>query len=242
MKITRGSNHCVIQSDGQLTEILTFEEQERTMTNPVTLQDIQLRKILALPHPEFLPQVFYTFLGRDPDPVGLLHYAARLQKKISRTQILIEIRSSDEGKARASSAPCRELDAITRRYQLLKKLPGGYWRWRFLPRLEPFYMRDDAFPWVEWAATYSSHAPTHVAQPVEFEHRIMELQDQIKNFKANVEKNMERLSTQGMSVETLLPLKPTLAYHDIPSPSLENIPHAARSIYLQILVRFNKCV
>ena len=213
------------------------------MTNPVTLQDIHLRKILALPYPEFLPQAFYTFLGRDPDPVGLLHYAARLAKKISRTQILIEIRSSDEGMARAPSVPCRELDAITRRYQLLKKLPGGYWRWRFLPRLEPFYMRDEAFPWVEWAATYSSRA-THAcrAPSAEFEHRIMELQDQIKNFKAGLEKSVECLSAQGVSVETLLPLKHALAYHDVPSPSLENIPHAARSVYLQILARFTNCI
>ena len=193
--------------------------------------EINLHQILALPHEEFLPQVFCTLMGRDPDPFGLLHYASRLNKKISRTQIMVEMRSSYEGIAQAHAAPCRELDALTRRYLLLKKLPLGRWRWSFLPQLEPRSVVDHAFHWEQWATAYIQSAAI-TAVPKELERRLDELQVEMERLRGGLRESAERLAEHGASAAASpQALNPT-AHPSIPA---EQLPWAARSIYHQLL-------
>lgn len=53
---------------------------------------------------DFVRVVFQYYLGRDPDPLGLEHYASRLRIGISRQQILIDVARSDEAKLRGKTA------------------------------------------------------------------------------------------------------------------------------------------
>ena len=117
---------------------------------------IDIQRILALPDKEFLPEVFRTLLGRDPDPDGLHYYTNRLQQGISRTLVLLEFRTSAEGKKRAGVLSVPELDALVRRYQFLKQLPLGKWRWLFLPRLEKTAKPDEQnrFRWHQEESTF----------------------------------------------------------------------------------------
>ena len=196
--------------------------------------EINLHQILALPHEEFLPQVFCMLMGRDPDPFGLLHYASRLNKKISRTQIVVEMRSSDEGIAQAHAAPCQELDALTRRYLLLKKLPLGQWRWRFLPRLEPRSVIDNAFHWEQWAAAYIQSA-TITAVPKELERRLDELQVEMESLRGGLGESAERLAEHGASAAARATSQQALNPTAHPPIPAEQLPWAARSIYHQLL-------
>lgn len=98
-------------------------------------EQLDIQRILALPDKEFLPEVFRALLGRDPDPDGLHYYTNRLQQGISRTLVLLEFRTSAEGKRRMGVLSVPELDALVPRYRFLKQLPLGKWRWLFLPRL-----------------------------------------------------------------------------------------------------------
>ncbi len=98
-------------------------------------EQLDIQRILALPDNEFLPEVFRALLGRDPDPDGLHYYTHRLQQGVSRTLVLLEFRTSAEGKKRAGVLSVPDLDTLIPRYQLLKQLPFGKWRWLFLPKL-----------------------------------------------------------------------------------------------------------
>ena len=199
--------------------------------------EINLHQILALPHEEFLPQVFCMLMDRDPDPFGLLHYASRLNKKISRTQIMVEMRSSDEGVAQAHAAPCRELDALTRRYLFLKKLPLGRWRWSFLPQLEPRSVVDDAFHWEQWATAYIQSA-TITAVPKALEQRLDELQVEMERLRTGLCGKTELLAAQDTPAAVLAPLQqaPNSAGEQLISAStVEQLPRSARAIYLQLL-------
>ncbi|MBU2809642.1 DUF4214 domain-containing protein [Acidithiobacillus ferrooxidans F221] len=199
--------------------------------------EINLHQILALPHEEFLPQVFCMLMDRDPDPFGLLHYASRLNKKISRTQIMVEMRSSDEGVAQAHAAPCRELDALTRRYLFLKKLPLGRWRWSFLPQLEPRSVVDDAFHWEQWATAYIQSA-TITAVPKALERRLDELQVEMERLRTGLCGKTELLAAQDTPAAVLAPLQqsPNSAGEQLISASaVEQLPRSARAIYLQLL-------
>jgi len=198
--------------------------------------EINLHQILALPHKEFLPQVFCMLMGREPDPFGLLHYASRLNKKISRTQIMVEMRSSDEGTAQAHAAPCRELDALTRRYLLLKKLPLGRWRWSFLPQLEPRSVVDDAFHWEQWATAYIQSATiTATAVPKELERRLDELQMEMERLRGGLCESAERLAEHDASASALAASQQALNPTAHPPIPAEQLPWAARSIYHQLL-------
>ncbi|UBU62132.1 DUF4214 domain-containing protein [Acidithiobacillus ferrooxidans] len=192
--------------------------------------EINLHQILALPHEEFLPQVFYMLIGRDPDPVGLLHYASRLQKKISRTQVVVEIRNSAEGKEQSSVAPCRKLDILTRRYLFLKRLPLGNLRWRFLPRLEPSYMKDDVFPWIEWASNYIRPTPAQAPVSDELDRQVKELQAAVEHLRTDLARGVAAGSLEHTEQHDLRPC-------NMPPLVLEQLPYGARSIYLQILRR-----
>ena len=202
-------------------------------------REINLHQILALPHEEFLPQVFWALLGRDPDPFGLLHYASRLNKKVSRTQIVVEMRSSNEGIAQAHAAPCRDLDALMRRYLFLKKLPLGRWRWRFLPQIGPRSVVDDAFQWEQWATAYIQSA-TITAVPKALERRLDELQVEMERLRTGMCERTELLAAQDTPAAVLARLQqaPNSAGDQLmPASALEQLPRSARAIYLQLLQR-----
>ncbi|ACK78032.1 DUF4214 domain-containing protein [Acidithiobacillus ferrooxidans] len=196
--------------------------------------EIDLHQILALPHEEFLPQVFCILLGRDPDPFGLLHYALRLNKKISRTQIVVEMRSSDEGIARARAAPCQELDALTRRYLLLKKLPLGRWRWHFLRRLEPRSVADNTFHWEQRATAYVQSAIITTV-PKELDQRLNELQAEMERLRTDLHESGESLAPQVSPSAATPPLEQTLNPAARPFIPAHELPWTARSIYHQLL-------
>ncbi|MCL4526988.1 MAG: DUF4214 domain-containing protein [Gammaproteobacteria bacterium] len=199
--------------------------------------EINLHQILALPHEEFLPQVYCMLMGRDPDPFGLMYYASRLNKKISRTQIVVEIRSSPEGRAQAHAAPCRELDALTRRYLFLKKLPFGQWRWSFFPRLEPRSVVDDAFHWERWVTAYIQSA-TITTVPKELEQRVDELQAEMERLRTDLCGRADIFAGQDTPAAVLAPLQqaPNSAGGQLISASaIEQLPRSARTIYLQLL-------
>ena len=144
---------------------------------------------------------------------------------------MVEMRSSYEGIAQAHAAPCRELDALTRRYLLLKKLPLGRWRWSFLPQLEPRSVVDHAFHWEQWATAYIQSAAI-TAVPKELERRLDELQVEMERLRGGLRESAERLAEHGASAAASpQALNPT-AHPSIPA---EQLPWAARSIYHQLL-------
>ncbi|WP_436395255.1 DUF4214 domain-containing protein [Acidithiobacillus ferriphilus] len=74
-----------------------MSEREKTLTP-------DLRGLLTLPNAAFIPGAFTAILGREPDVVGLVHYALCLQRGSSRALLLAEIRTSPEGRRHAPHA------------------------------------------------------------------------------------------------------------------------------------------
>lgn len=114
---------------------------------------LNVRELLALPHETFLPAAFIALLGREPDVVGLVHYALSLQGGASRVLILAEIRTSPEGQRHAAYATSNELEVLVRRYKKIRGLPLGRWRWNLLPRFG-WEQPDSNFDWERWASDY----------------------------------------------------------------------------------------
>lgn len=112
---------------------------------------IDLVGLLELPNERFLPAAFRALTGREPDVIGLVHYAKRLQSRLPRVLILAELRSSSEGKSHAANAISPELDKLVARYLLVRNLPAGRKRWSLLPKIKAKIPSDKDFNWVEWA-------------------------------------------------------------------------------------------
>ena len=115
-------------------------------------KNLGIRALLESPSVDFLPCAFQQLTGRAPDFIGLLHYAQRLQRGLSRLLILVELASSAEGKAQGVSSP--ELEPVVRRYLRVRDWPLGRLRWAFLPKVDADVPREPNFHWERWANDY----------------------------------------------------------------------------------------
>lgn len=125
---------------------------------------LDLVALLELPNEQFLPEAFRTITGREPDIIGLMHYAKRLHAKLPRVLVLAELRNSPEGKAHAANAISAELDKLVARYLAARGLPLKGGRWKLLPRTKARIPSDAAFHWEHWANDYAGQMHTRAAQ------------------------------------------------------------------------------
>lgn len=89
-------------------------EPERA-ASPRSIEDL-----LGLSGADFVKAAYDLLLGRAADPSGLTHYVTRLQDGASRTQVLVDIASSEEFAQRARVVPgVDKLLAEHRRHPLL---------------------------------------------------------------------------------------------------------------------------
>jgi hypothetical protein len=119
---------------------------------PLSSQNISLRALLETSSDNFLPYAFQQLTGRAPDFIGLLHYARRLHRGLSRLLILAELASSAEARAWGVSSP--ELELVVRRYLRVRDWPLGELRWAFLPKVDADIPRAPGFNWERWANDY----------------------------------------------------------------------------------------
>jgi hypothetical protein len=145
-----------------------------------------LRGLLTSPHAAFVPNAFTAILGREPDVVGLVHYALRLQRGASRILLLAEMRASPEGRQHAPHAVSVELDRLAERYQKIRRLPLGRRRWKLLPTFGIDGPENAAFDWERWATDYAAQsikrdAPLIPAVPIhpDLASQVEELQQQV---------------------------------------------------------------
>ncbi len=156
------------------------------MSDSEKAHTLDLRKLLILPNAAFVPSAFAAILGREPDVVGLVHYALCLQRGSSRALLLAEIRSSPEGRRHAPHAVSAELDTLVARYQKIRHLPLGRWRWKLLPTFGIDHQENADFDWERWATEYIAQfmkrdAAPAPAEPIHLDlaHRIEKLQQQV---------------------------------------------------------------
>lgn len=203
---------------------------------------LNLRDLLALPHEIFLPAAFTALLGREPDVVGLIHYALRLQGGAKRVLILAEIRASSEGRRHAPYAASDELEFLVRRYQKIRGLPLGRWRWNLLPQFgrEP---SSDNFDWERWVTDYEGQkiraaaAISPVLKTTDWqsmqhdsrETRFAALEQRVEALSVALQQGLSLLQTQGTPAAQPLPVPQTW---DAPP---REISWAARSVYAQLL-------
>ncbi len=147
---------------------------------------LDLRRLLMLPNAAFVPSAFVAILGREPDVVGLVHYALCLQRGSSRALLLAEIRSSPEGRRHAPHAVSAELDTLVARYQKIRHLPLGRRRWKLLPTFGIDHQENADFDWERWVTEYIAQfmkrdAASVPAEPIHLDlaHRIEKLQQQV---------------------------------------------------------------
>jgi len=205
---------------------------------------INFHQILALPHEEFLPGAFRALMGRDPDAIGIAHYALRLKHGASRVLVLAEMRNSVEGQAHAGIAPSSELDMVVRRYRRVRGLPLGPWRWALLPRLGPS-KPGAGFDWEHWASHYAARqqaaAAIHMLQTTAlgsadidqkfaaFEQRLDSLADALQN-------------TVMVAQEGGPPPTQATERQQYAASSVAEVSWDARSIYDQLLHRLKNSI
>ena len=136
-----------------------MSEREKTLTP-------DLRGLLTLPNAAFIPGAFTAILGREPDVVGLVHYALCLQRRSSRALLLAEIRTSPEGRRHAPHAISVDLDTLVTRYQKVRYLPLGRLRWKFLPTFGIDRQEHAGFDWEHWATDYVTQLIKRDAPPI----------------------------------------------------------------------------
>lgn len=110
--------------------------------------------LLELPSAQFLPEAFLFLTGREPDAIGLLHYASRMQRRLPRALVLAEMRDSPEGRAHAARSACADLDLLHTRYLQVRNLPLQKLRWKLLPGVGARIPDDSGFQWERWANDY----------------------------------------------------------------------------------------
>jgi hypothetical protein len=130
------------------------------------MQQVDIDKMLEAPCERFLVDVYNQLLGRDPDVSGAVHYARELQLGLPRICVLAEVRNSSEGRLLAHKRPSNALDRVVNRYLLIRNLPLGRWRWRFLGYRCAHPDRTTDFDWEGWANEYAAEMQERVARPV----------------------------------------------------------------------------
>ena len=178
-----------------------MSEREKTLTP-------DLRGLLTLPNAAFVPSAFAAILGREPDVVGLVHYALCLQRGSSRALLLAEIRSSPEGRRHAPQAISVELDTLVARYQKIRHLPLGRRRWNFLPTFGIDCQEHAGFDWEHWATDYVTQLIKRDAPPIpdlsshpDLANRVEALQQRVNTlFDAVQQSDVADLSTRRAPV------------------------------------------
>lgn len=208
--------------------------------------ELNLRELLALPHETFLPAAFTALLGREPDVVGLIHYALCLQGGARRVLILAEMRTSPEGRSHAPYATSDELESLVRRYQRMRGLPLGRWRWSLLPQFgrEP---PSDNFDWERWATDYEGRKIQAAAavSPVlktpdwqSMQHDSREtgfaaLEQRVEALSVALQQALSLMQAQGYSTQSVTGSQQAdTSYSAIPA---SEVSWAARRVYVQLL-------
>ncbi len=211
---------------------------------------LNLRDLLALPHETFLPTAFTTLLGREPDVVGLIYYALRLQGGASRVLVLAEIRTSPEGQRHAPYATSDELESLVRRYQKIRGLPLGRWRWNLLPqfgREQP----SGNFDWEHWASNYvgqekqAAELTASTPEPLFLkkisEENFIALEQRVEALFAALQQTLSLMQAQGIPTQSVTTPQwadtPPQGYLTIPTG--KEVSWAARSVYIQLYQRMN---
>lgn len=216
---------------------------------------LNLRDLLALPHETFLPAAFIALLGREPDVVGLIHYALSLQGGASRVLILAEIRTSPEGQRHAPYATSNELELLVRRYQKIRGLPLGGWRWNLLPRFG-WEQPGGNFDWERWASDYfgqkkqavelaaSAHEPLfqQAAKKKLSEENFTALEQRVEALSTAIQQALSLMQAQeGISTQSATGSQradtPPQGY--LTNPTGEEVSWAARGVYVQLCQRMN---
>lgn len=99
--------------NASIGSIMLPSTQVANTVNPAAAQT--LGELLAHHDQQFIVCAYRTLLGRFPDPVGMTYYLKRLRAGISKLQLLKQLRTSTEGRARA--VQLNGLDTAIRRYQ-----------------------------------------------------------------------------------------------------------------------------
>lgn len=126
--------------------------------------NIDLVTLLELANEQFLPAAFHTIIGREPDIIGLIHYAKLLQDKLPRVLVLAELRHSPEGQAHAADAVSDDLDTLVARYRAVRHLPLKGGRWLLLPRIKAHIPPAADFNWERWANDHAAQLHARAAQ------------------------------------------------------------------------------
>jgi hypothetical protein len=208
-------------------------DSEKTLTP-------DLRLLLTLPNAAFVPSAFAAILGREPDVVGLVHYALCLQRGSSRVLLLAEIRTSPEGQRHAPHAVSVELDTLVTRYQKIRYLPLGRRRWNFLPTFGIDCQEHAGFDWEHWATDYVAQSIKHDATPIpavptqpDLANRVEALQQQVNAlFDALQQSDVADLSTRRAPVHAQQKTLPQ-TQHVWPDPV--EVSWEARSYLHQLL-------
>ena len=130
-----------------------------------SLHYADLKNLLEAPNAHFLPAAYRVLMGREPDAIGLMYYAQRLQRGLPRMLILAELRVSPEGQSHAVHAVSPELDKLVARYRIVRNVPLKSLRWAFLPTLGARFRKEPGFNWEHWANdAIAEHLRMRVAQ------------------------------------------------------------------------------
>ncbi len=130
----------------------------------MSINPINLVSLLELPGEQFLPEAFTAIVGREPDAIGVMHYASKLQHRAPRQLILAELRNSAEGRAHVKERSVPDLEKLLSRYLAVRNLPLGAWRWALLPRTAANIPSDSGFNWERWANDFVSQQNALAAQ------------------------------------------------------------------------------
>ena len=85
-------------------------------------------EIFTLNGREFITMAYNTLLEREPDVQGMAYYLGRLAVGISKTEIIVMLASSQEGKNKDPSSKVIGLRSLMREYKLDKHWLLGVWR------------------------------------------------------------------------------------------------------------------
>lgn len=204
--------------------------------------EINLHQILALPHEEFLPQAFYALMGREPDAVGIAHYALRLKHGANRILVLAEMRNSLEGQAHAYMAPSPELDILTDRYRRVRGLPLGRWRWALLPRLGPS-VPSEGFDWEHWASHYAGQqqaASNRILQATalgssDIDQKFTAFEQRVDSLAGALQQAVSVMQEQALPTQTIEPIRQAIERQQYPAAPVSEVSWEARSAYIQLL-------
>lgn len=130
----------------------------------MTINTLDLIELLELPNDRFIPAAFRAITGREPDIIGLMHYAKRLHSGLPRTLVLAELRHSPEGHAHAVHAESVELDKLVARYLAVRNLPLKNQRWKLLLQTKARIPSESTFHWERWANDYVVQMNARTAQ------------------------------------------------------------------------------